>query len=216
MFNVFRFVSFGIMFIYYGCAHHNTQSPAVASGTSYSTSSTSVQIPDMVPDDPMNHVAPEIKELVNVAKEQLYFDYIKRNKRSKKVALDSTLLPKVAKDSTGRPKLKDYPRAPSGQCYLFVKAALYKAGLVADKLSGKSAKHAGSELEAHGFQKIQTSPEEAPIGAILVYKGYGKGATRRYGHIEIKVSSNEFASDCMTNLPNNHKKRALIGIYFKG
>ncbi len=166
-------------------------------------------------EDELNRLDAPIKELVTIAKDQLYYEYVKRSKRSRKVAYNSNMLPKIAHDKNGNPKVRDYPRVPTGQCYLFVKAALLKAGIVSSKLYGVSAKHAGKELIRHGFTKLNITPEDAPIGAILVYKGYGRRAVRKHGHIEIKVSNNEFASDCLTTMPKTNKRKALIGIYYK-
>jgi len=108
-----------------------------------------------------------------------------------------------------------------GRCYLYVKDALHEAGMVPDhaelhaKDAGKHLKRAGmrnilTKIPSHGNERLN-----APVGAVLVYAGGPSG------HIEVKVSDNEYLSDHNTYPPSRSARlfetnsRQLIGVYVK-
>jgi len=97
---------------------------------------------------------------------------------------------------------------PTRYCWRYVKRALVAAKVVDSYPDGVSAKHAGSVLtHDYGFVKLDgiEKPEDAPVGAVLVYVGAG------YGHIEFRTE-NGYVSDFKTP---NHSKRPLTGVYAK-
>ncbi len=109
----------------------------------------------------------------------------------------------------------------TGYCYRYVKLGLKGVGLVDEYLGGASAKDAGKFLIEEGFinllefehndNKLLT-PENAPVGSVIVYKG-GK-----HGHIEVKTKSNEYISDYIGSKPIYDElglPRTPIGIYIK-
>lgn len=85
-----------------------------------------------------------------------------------------------------------------------------------------NAVHSGGFLANAGFSNLmdnpsfsQLTPENAPVGAIIVYKKVGayKG---RPGHIEVKGSDTEYLSDFENSEPTRvGGKRIPIGIYVK-
>ena len=94
------------------------------------------------------------------------------------------------------------------RCWRYVKRALVAANAVDSYPNGVSAKYAGQELTRHyGFKKLDDvkRPEDAPVGAVLVYGGAG------YGHVEFRTE-NGYVSDFKTT---KHSKRPLIGVYVK-
>lgn len=93
------------------------------------------------------------------------------------------------------------------RCWRYVKRALVAANAVDSYPDGTSAKNAGRELtEHHGFTKLDISnPEDAPVGAILVYGGKG------YGHVEFRTK-NGYVSDFKATRPS---PRPLTGVYVK-
>ena len=98
--------------------------------------------------------------------------------------------------------------SPSKYCWRYVKRALVASNAVDSYPDGISAKYAGKELtENYGFQKLKniTDPENAPVGAVLVYGGTG------YGHVEIRTEDG-YVSDFKTT---RHSKRPLTGVYVK-
>lgn len=99
------------------------------------------------------------------------------------------------------------PRA-TRYCWRYVKRALLAADAVDSYPEGVSAKYAGAILtDQYGFIHLDdiTDPEDAPVGAVLVYGGAG------HGHIEIRTE-NGYVSDFTTK---NHSKRPLTGVYVK-
>lgn len=103
-----------------------------------------------------------------------------------------------------------------GQCYRHAKVGLKVSGLVDKYLKGESAKTAGRELEKWCFQNILglvRTPEEAPVGSILVYEG------GRHGHLEVRTEDG-FVSDYTSRNPRTGKgysgrNRILTGVYVK-
>ena len=93
------------------------------------------------------------------------------------------------------------------RCWRYVKRALVAANAVDSYPDGISAKNAGQELtEHHGFTKLDISnPEDAPVGAILVYGGEG------YGHVEFRTEDG-YVSDFKASRPS---QRPLTGVYVK-
>ena len=93
------------------------------------------------------------------------------------------------------------------RCWRYVKRALVEANVVDSYPEGIAAKNAGSELTRHfGFTKLAISkPEDAPVGAILVYGGKG------YGHVEFKTEDG-YVSDFKASHPS---RRPLTGVYIK-
>lgn len=97
---------------------------------------------------------------------------------------------------------------PTHYCWRYVKRALLAAKVVDTYPDGVSAKHAGSVLTGDfGFVKLDEikKPEDAPVGAVLVYGGAG------HGHIEFRTEKG-YVSDFKTP---NHSKRPLTGVYVK-
>lgn len=99
------------------------------------------------------------------------------------------------------------PRS-SRYCWRYVKRALVASHAVDSYPDGVSAKYAGTVLtENYGFKKLKdiTDPDDAPVGAVLVYGGRG------YGHVEIRTEDG-YVSDFKTT---RHSKRPLTGVYVK-
>ena len=96
---------------------------------------------------------------------------------------------------------------PTQHCWRYVKRALVAANAVDSYPEGISAKLAGRELTEHyGFTKLDISnPEDAPVGAILVYGGEG------YGHVEFRTEDG-YVSDFKASRPS---PRPLTGVYVK-
>ncbi len=92
-------------------------------------------------------------------------------------------------------------------CWRYVKEALVAADAVDSYPKTVYAKQAATELaDSYGFEKLRIqTPEQAPIGSVLVYGG--KGA----GHVEIRTP-NGFVSDFASPTPS---PRPLIGVFVK-
>ncbi len=93
------------------------------------------------------------------------------------------------------------------RCWHFVKDALLDAGVVAKRPESPWARQAGEELcSKFGFRKLPvTNPEDAPVGAVIVYGGADAG------HVEMRTDSG-YASDFISHTPY---PRPLIGVYVK-
>lgn len=93
------------------------------------------------------------------------------------------------------------------RCWRYVKRALVAANVVDSYPEGIAAKNAGRELTRHfGFTKLPISkPQDAPVGAILVYGGKG------YGHVEFRTEDG-YVSDFKASHPS---RRPLTGVYVK-
>lgn len=92
------------------------------------------------------------------------------------------------------------------RCWRYVKRALVAADAVDSYPNGVSAKYAGSVLTRnYGFTKLDDvkRPEDAPVGAVLVYGGRG------HGHVEFRTEHG-YASDFKSS---KHSPRPLIGVY---
>jgi hypothetical protein len=92
-------------------------------------------------------------------------------------------------------------------CWQYVKTALLASGAVHSYPTSLYAKQAGSELTSrHGFVRLHTrNPYSAPIGAVIVYGGYGAG------HVEMRTARG-FVSDYRST----HACRyPVIGVYAK-
>ncbi|RPE75882.1 LysM peptidoglycan-binding domain-containing protein [Vulcaniibacterium tengchongense] len=100
-------------------------------------------------------------------------------------------------------------RRSLGRCYLYVKVALQASGMASRYLAGQAAKSAGPELKKEGFRNILEesnhgikSPYDAPVGSVIVYD-VTDGSP--WGHIEVRMSDGEFASDYKS--PNSRVMR---------
>ena len=94
------------------------------------------------------------------------------------------------------------------RCWRYVKRALVAANVVDRYPNGVSAKYAGAELTRNfGFRKLSCvkRPEDAPVGAVLVYGGRG------HGHVEFRTEGG-YVSDYKSP---RHSNRPLIGVYVK-
>lgn len=122
-----------------------------------------------------------------------------------------------------------------GYCARYMKYAFFPTndatsyGKWADYPWGSDAVESGEWLESHGFVNLMDdpslegiTPENAPLGAIIVYEDmnpdqyYTVDGQRRGGpgHIEMKLSENEFASDFINDEPTRiGGARKPIGIY---
>lgn len=124
-----------------------------------------------------------------------------------------------------QPEIKEFVRTllsraknkkPRGACYKYTKLALAKSGIVNHYLKGQSAKNAGKELERACFTNIihlAPTPEQAPVGAILLYKG------GPHGHVEVRTPSG-FASDYFSHRPRTGsgargRERVLTAVYVR-
>jgi hypothetical protein len=82
---------------------------------------------------------------------------------------------------------------------------------------GVHARDAGTQLRAAGFRNLRSdprfqnmTPEQAPVGAVLVYSGGDSG------HIEVKSGASEYLSDFRSTQSINHRlPRRLIGVYIR-
>lgn len=92
------------------------------------------------------------------------------------------------------------------RCWHFVKDALVDAGAVHSRPASAYAIQAGDELmKQHGFVRLRVSdPYNAPIGAVIVYSGFG-GA----GHVELRTA-NGFASDYRSRFACRGR---MVGVY---
>ena len=99
-------------------------------------------------------------------------------------------------------------RHSTSRCWHFVKDALVAAGAVRTRPASAYAIQAGDELmKQHGFVRLKVSnPYNAPIGAVIVYNGFG-GA----GHVELRTA-NGFASDYRSHYACRTR---MVGVYAK-
>lgn len=96
-------------------------------------------------------------------------------------------------------------RRSQRRCWRAVKNALVRAKVVSSRPSTRYAKQAGGELQKkYAFKKLNIkNPNQAPLGAILVYGGRGAG------HVEIRTQKG-FVSDFTSRRPS---RRPLLGVY---
>lgn len=94
-----------------------------------------------------------------------------------------------------------------GECWHYVKHALFSAGIISSYPKTAYAADAGDELtRSYGFRRLPISdPYKAPVGAVLVYRN----GTR--GHIEIRTKDG-FVSDYHSKY---HCSYPLIAVYGK-
>lgn len=110
-------------------------------------------------------------------------------------------------------------------CYRYVKRAILGGDLVNDYLPGAKAVNAVGDLKRRGFinmmedpryKKLIKNPQDAPKGAILVYR---HGTDRRHaGHAEIKTdwgSKGGYVSDFYRPVSRPLYNRVLIGVMIK-
>lgn len=110
------------------------------------------------------------------------------------------------------------PTRSAGWCSRHVRFILNDCGALKSGygLAGE-AKNSGKSLEnVHEFTKLTTKdPSKAPVGSVIVY-GNACSHTSSAGHIEIKVSENEYISDFSSSKPGSSSAcRPVKGIYYK-
>lgn len=110
-------------------------------------------------------------------------------------------------------------------CYRYVKRALLGSGMVEDYLPGSKARHAVGDLKRRGYinmmedpryKDLIKNPQDAPKGAVLVYKN----TKNKYhaGHAEIKTdwgSKGGYVSDFYRTTKQPLYDRELIGVMIK-
>lgn len=97
---------------------------------------------------------------------------------------------------------------PTWRCWHFVKDALVEARVVESRPKSAWAKEAGEELcMRYGFRRLAAvrRPEDAPVGAVLVYGGADAG------HVEIRTVWG-YVSDFVSRTPY---PRPFLGAYVK-
>lgn len=104
-----------------------------------------------------------------------------------------------------------------GRCLMYVKFGLVSGGFM--RYPGtRHAKDFGPVLRNSGFTNLmdtpgfeEITPENAPAGAVIVYRG-GES-----GHIEVKMDDGKYGSDFVSSSPISARtsRRVPIGIYVK-
>jgi hypothetical protein len=94
-----------------------------------------------------------------------------------------------------------------GECWHYVKHALFSAGIISSYPKTANAAEAGDELmRSYGFRRLPIhDPYAAPVGAVLVY------GNRNRGHVEIRTKDG-FVSDYHSK---DHCSYPLIAVYGK-
>lgn len=94
-----------------------------------------------------------------------------------------------------------------GECWHYVKHALFSAGIISSYPKTEYAADAGDELmRSYGFRRLPIhDPYAAPVGAVLVY------GNRNHGHVEIRTKDG-FVSDYQSKY---HCSYPLIAVYGK-
>lgn len=110
-----------------------------------------------------------------------------------------------------------------GKCAVHVRKGLAHAGLIPNIPMGH-AKEYVANLKKHCFQNMigrYPTPESAPAGAVLVYKGVNPRADKnaKYGHVEVRTPLG-YVSDYFSDNPRTGKgavgrNRQLIGVMIK-
>ncbi len=110
-------------------------------------------------------------------------------------------------------------------CYRYVKRALLGGDLVDDYLPGSKARYGIADLKRRGFTNMMADPrykdlikkpEDAPKGAILVYRNTRDA--KHAGHIEIKTDwgkNGGYVSDFYRSNNQSLHNRELIGVMIK-
>lgn len=115
-----------------------------------------------------------------------------------------------------------YPES-KGDCALFVRRGLASAGLVPNLPLGHANAYVGA-LSKYCFSnaiKQYPTPESAPPGAVLVYKGINTRGDKnaRYGHVEVKTAagyvSDYYSANPRTGRGSKGRNRQLIGVMIK-
>ncbi len=104
-----------------------------------------------------------------------------------------------------------------GRCLMYTKLALVSAGFFGQYPSQLHAKDFGPHLDRAGFTNLMDvpgfeniTPETAPPGAVIIYRG---GTS---GHIEVKMDDGKYGSDFVKSEPiSDYMARVPIGIYVK-
>lgn len=104
-----------------------------------------------------------------------------------------------------------------GRCLMYAKLALVSGEFFSQYPSQMHAKDFGPHLTRAGFTNLmntpgyeEITPETAPAGAVIVYKG---GTS---GHIEMKMPDGGYGSDHWNDVPiSDYLNRTPIGIYVK-
>ena len=119
--------------------------------------------------------------------------------------IDPRLDPKLSRAAT---LAQDRANAHSqGECWHYVKHALFSAGIISSYPKTAYAAEAGDELmRSYGFRRLPIrDPYAAPVGAVLVY------GNRSHGHVEIRTKDG-FVSDYHSKY---HCSYPLIAVYGK-
>lgn len=110
-------------------------------------------------------------------------------------------------------------------CYRYVKRAILGGDLVDDYLPGAKARYGVADLKRRGFINMMEDlrykylikkPEDAPKGAILIYRNTKD--RQHAGHIEIKTdwgSKGGYVSDFYRSTNTSLYNRELIGVMIK-
>jgi hypothetical protein len=106
----------------------------------------------------------------------------------------------------------------SKRCLMHVKLGLVAGKLFSSYPGTQAAQDFGPNLTRAGFTNLMgmpgmehITPENAPAGAIIVYRGGD------YGHIEVKMDDGNYGSDFVKDAPISaySSKRRPIGVYVK-
>jgi len=119
--------------------------------------------------------------------------------------IDPRLDPKLARAAT---LAQERANAHSqGECWHYVKHALFSAGIISSYPTTAYAADAGDELmRSYGFKRLPIrDPYQAPVGAVLVY------GNRTHGHVEIRTKDG-FVSDYHSKY---HCSYPLVAVYGK-
>lgn len=110
-----------------------------------------------------------------------------------------------------------------GKCAIYVRRGLAHAGLTPNIPMGH-AKEYVANLKKYCFQNMigkYPTPESAPAGAVLVYKGINTRADKnaKYGHVEVRTPigyvSDYFSDNPRTGKGSVGRNRQLIGVMIK-
>lgn len=113
----------------------------------------------------------------------------------------------------------------AGKCTAYVREGLQRAGVLPPGRFGVAASSYAQVLKGFCFQNRISqypTPESAPAGAILVYRGIDLRGDKnaKYGHIEAKTSEGGYVSDYYSQTARtgggaSGRNRQLIGVMIK-
>lgn len=124
---------------------------------------------------------------------------------------------RVAYNSRRRRTGTKAPGRSLGRCLMYAKLGLVSGGFFSQYPSELHAKNFGPHLDRAGFTNLMNvpgfediTPETAPPGAVIIYRG---GTS---GHIEVKMEDGQYGSDFIKDEPiSEYMARYPIGIYVK-